>query len=53
MNIVNTVFMKCFDLGGQEHVVTFNEIDKFESNMRFNIRSVILDDVVNIKLEFI
>jgi transposase len=53
VNIVNTALMKCFDLGGQEHVVTLNEIDKFESNMRSNIRSVILDDVANTKPEFI
>lgn len=53
VNIVNTALMKCFDLGGQEHVVTLNEIDKFESNMRSNIRSVILDDVANTKPDFI
>jgi hypothetical protein len=52
-NFLMSSIMTVHDLGGPEKVITLNEQDKYDSNMRSNIVGVILDDVSNTRPEFV
>lgn len=51
--ILSTALMLNFDIGKRDQIVSINEADKYDSNLRSNTKCIIIDDIANTREEFI
>lgn len=51
--IITCYLLKTFQLGGPENVVTLNEVEQYESQMRADTSIVGFDDICNTKADFL